>query len=82
MKLIEDAVGGLLRRDGVPEAVAGNDNEVLGSVHLDRRHVRVGAHVRLVVAVTCDDETRHVKDQPVYGGPNPKFFKGGWTLRP
>jgi hypothetical protein len=53
LELVEDAVGGFLRCHRVPQAVAGDDDEVLGAVHLDRGHVGVGAHVRFVVAVAC-----------------------------
>jgi len=52
VKLFEDTVGGLLGCDGVPEAVTGDDDEVLGAVHLDRGYVGVGAHIGLVIAVT------------------------------
>ena len=58
MKLFEDTVGGLLGCDGVPEAVAGDDDEVLGAVHLDRSHVGVGAYIGLVIAVTCKTKTK------------------------
>ena len=57
MKLFEDAVSGLFGCNGVPEAVAGDDDEVLGAVHLDRSHVGVGAYIGLVIAVTCKTTT-------------------------
>jgi len=62
LELVEDAVGGFLRCHRVPQAVAGDDDEVLGAVHLDRGHVGVGAHVRFVVAVACEGKDEYLKN--------------------
>jgi hypothetical protein len=50
-QLVEDGGGGLLHGDGVPQAVARDDDEVLAAVQVDGGHVGHAADVRLVVAV-------------------------------